>query len=139
MPENLDSTTAPRRMQVADFLAILIGLSLIGVALYGASLIDRGLGKEIRHGDAVWTIQLLSGSATIAGIGLAQWMRWRTVGRALVALAGLLLLGGLVFFYGLGWRAWLTFALPGILLVVLSRVIGPIPPPPAQSGQRRSP
>jgi hypothetical protein len=130
VPDNNDTTPPPRGTQVADFLVIVIGLSLIGVALYDwGGLIEFGQRREIVHADAVWMIQFVGGSLVLAAVILAQWPRWRSAGQALVALAGIMLILGLFFFLRLGWRAWVAFALPGLLLVGLSRFLGPIPPP----------
>jgi hypothetical protein len=114
-------------------------MSLVGIALYGGPLIERGAGSEIRNAQAVWIVQLVSGASTLVAVMLAQWIRWRRVGRVFIAIAGLVLLGGLAFFSNFGWRAWLTFVLPGPLLIALSRFIGPLPPPASQSATRRSP
>jgi hypothetical protein len=54
------------------------------------------------------------------------------------ALAGIMLILGLFFFIRLGWRAWLTFALPGLLLVALSGLLGPLPPPASQPRHPRT-
>jgi hypothetical protein len=137
---NLDGPTPPRRRQIADFVAILVGLSLIGGALYDwGGLIEYGQRTEIAHADAVWTIELVSGTLAVAAVILAQWPRWLAAGQAMSALAGIMLILGLFFFVRLGWRAWLTFALPGLLLVGLSLLLGPVPRPAnrgAKPGQR---
>jgi hypothetical protein len=131
---NGDEAPTPQRRQVADFLAILIGLALIGGSLYDwGGLIEYGQRREVSHADAVWTIELVSGSLAVASVILAQWGRWRTVGQILTALAGIMLILGIVFFSRLGWRAWLTFVIPGLLLIGLSRLIGAVPPPKRES------
>jgi hypothetical protein len=129
MPDNnLDGPAPPRGRQIADFVAILVGLSLIGGALYDwGGLIEYGQHTEIAHADAVWTIELVSGALALAAVMLAQWPRWRAAGQAMSALAGIMLILGLFFFIRLGWRAWVTFALPGLLLVALALLLGPVP------------
>jgi hypothetical protein len=137
LDENPDETRAPQRRQVVDLVAILIGLSLIGAALWDwGGLIERAQGTEIRHADALWAIELVSGCLAIASVILAQWRRWRTVGQLLTAVAGVMLILGLFFFSRPGWRAWVAFALPGLALVGLSRFLGPIPPPGPPSARR---
>jgi hypothetical protein len=137
MPDNPpDKRSSPLRVQVANLIAILIGLALIGVALYGAPLIDRGHPAEIRHSDAMWSIQFLSGSGALAAVILAQWNRWLRLGRALAALAGLLLFAGLAYVGHPGWRAWLTLILPGALLVALGGLIGPFSEPAEPTSRR---
>ena len=100
-------------------------MTLIGLALYGGPLIDKGEGRVIRNVDAVWLIQLVTGALAVVAVGLAQRDRWHTFGRALIAVAGVIHLGGLGYFMSMGWRAWLTIVLPGVLLIALSPFIGP--------------
>ena len=115
--------------QVADFFAILIGMSLLGMALYGGSLIAEGEGAEIRHGQIVWLVYFVTGSIALIASGMAQWERWQRLARIVLAVDGLILLAGLVAFNNFGVRALLTVALPGIALMVLSRFLGPMPRP----------
>jgi hypothetical protein len=110
----------------ADFVAILVGMTLIGLALYGGPLIDKAEGRVIRNVDAVWMIHLVTGALAVVAVGLAQRERWRSLGRRLIAIAGVIHLGGLGYFMSMGWRAWLTIVLPGVLLITLSRFIGPM-------------
>jgi nitrate reductase NapE component len=138
MPDNLDPSSSRRRRNVADFLAILVGMSLIGVALYGGPLIDKGEGRVIRNVDAVWMIQLVTGALAVTAVSLAQSDRWHSFGRGLIAIAGIIHLGGLGYFMSMGWRAWLTVVVPGVLLIALSRFIGPIQASTGRSFQRPS-
>lgn len=115
--------------QLADFFAILLGMSLLGMALYGGSLIATGEGEEIRHGQIVWLVYFVTGSVALIASGMAQWERWQTIARIVLAVDGLALLGGLVAFNNFGVRALLTVALPGVALIMLSRFLGPLPRP----------
>ena len=115
--------------QLADFFAILIGMSLLGMALYGGSLIATGEGEEIRYGQLVWLVYFVTGSVALIATGMAQWERWQSIARIVLAVDGLALLAGLVAFNNFGVRALLTVALPGIALIALSRFLGPIPRP----------
>ncbi|HEV7595107.1 MAG TPA: hypothetical protein VGO33_08925 [Gemmatimonadaceae bacterium] len=139
MPDNnLDGPAPLLGRQIADFVAILVGLGLIGAALYDwGGLIEYGQRTEIAHADAVWTIELLSGTLAVAAVILAQWPRWLAAAQAMSALAGIMLILGLFFFLRLGWRAWVTFALPGLLLVGLSLLLGPVPPPASGGAKPR--
>ena len=124
--------------QLADLFAILIGMSLLGMALYGGSLIATGEGKEIRYGQVVWLVYFLTGTIALIATGFAQWERYQTIARVVLAVNGLALLGGLVAFNNFGVRALLTVALPGVAFIVLSRFLGPLPPPrTANAGERR--
>ena len=115
--------------QIADFFAILLGMSLLGMALYGGSLIATGENEEIRHGQLVWLVYFVTGSVALIATGMAQWERWQRIARIVLAVDGLALLGGLVAFNNFGVRALLTVALPGVALIVLSRFLGPLPRP----------
>ncbi len=122
-------TVSGESRQLADFFAILIGMSLLGMALYGGSLIASGEGEEIRHGQLVWLVYFVTGSVALIASGTAQYERWQTIARIVLAVDGLILLGGLVLFNNFGVRALLTVALPGVALIVLSRFLGPMPRP----------
>jgi hypothetical protein len=122
-------TVSGESRQLADFFAILIGMSLLGMALYGGSLIASAEGEEIRHGQLVWLVYFVTGSVALIASGMAQYERWQTIARIVLAVDGLILLGGLVLFNNFGVRALLTVALPGVALIVLSRFLGPLPRP----------
>ena len=122
-------TVSGESRQLADFFAILIGMSLLGMALYGGSLIAGAEGEEIRHGQLVWLVYFVTGSVALIASGMAQYERWQTIARIVLAVDGLILLGGLVLFNNFGVRALLTVALPGVALIVLSRFLGPLPRP----------
>src|SRR3979411_1968723 len=95
---NLAARTPARGRQIADFVSILVGLSLIGGALYDwGGLIEYGQRTEIAHADAVWTIELVRATLAIAAVILAQWPRWQAAGQAMSALAGIMLILGLFF------------------------------------------
>ena len=134
------STTAPateNSRQLADFFAILLGMSLLGMAMYGGSLIATGEGEEIRHGQLVWLVYFVTGSVALIATGMAQWERWQTIARIALAVNGLVLLGGLLLFNNFGVRALVTVALPGVVFIALSRFLGPLPPPASSRGEIR--
>jgi hypothetical protein len=125
-PTNTASTDTSR--QLADLFAILIGMSLLGMALYGGPLVATGESDEIRYGQIVWLVFFLTGTVALIATGFAQWERYQTPARIILALDGLALLGGLFAFNNFGVRALATVAVPGVLLIVLSRFLGPLPP-----------
>lgn len=129
------STEPAAAHQVADMFAVLIGMSLLGMSLYGGGLIATGEGEEIRNGQFVWLAYFFTGTIALIATGMAQWERHQTKARILLAVDGLALLGSLLAFYNFGWRALLTIALPGVALIVFSRFLGPLPAP--QSGTAR--
>ena len=126
----LDLSEPARRWQLADFVAIMVGVSLIGSALYGGGLVWWSEASQIRDLNVVWTIHFLIGALGIVAVGLAQTSRWRGAGRITLLVGGIILLLGLGAFFRLGWLAWLTFGLPGILLILLARFVGPLGEPP---------
>ena len=130
-PANADSR------QLADLLVILIGMSLLGLALYGGSLVATGETEEIRFGQIVWLVLFITGTVALIAAGMAQWERWQTISRVVLAVNGLILLGGLLAFNNFGIRALLCVALPGVAFIVLSRFLGPIPRPASPRGQAR--
>jgi len=131
------STATGDSRQLADLFAILLGMSLLGMALYGGSLIATGEGEEIRYGQIVWLVYFLTGTIALIATGMAQWERWQTIARIVLAVDGLLLLAGLLAFNNFGVRALLTVALPGVALIVLSRFLGPLPRPATSRGTIR--
>jgi len=113
--------------QLADFFVILVGMSLLGLALYGGPLVATGETEEIRYGQIVWLVFFITGTVALIATGMAQWERWQKIARIVLAVNGLLLLGGLLAFNNFGIRALLSVALPGVMFIVLSRFLGPIP------------
>src|ERR1700686_1752003 len=128
----LDFREPARRWQLADMVAILVGISLIGTALYGGGFVWGREASQIRDLNAVWIIHFLIGTLGIVAVGLDQTSRWRGAGRITLLVCGIILLLGLGAFSRLGWLAWLTFGLPGIILILLARFVGPLGEP-AQS------
>ena len=113
--------------QLADFFVILVGMSLLGLALYGGPLVATGETEEIRYGQIVWLVFFITGTVALIATGMAQWERWQKIARIVLAVNGLLLLGGLLAFNNFGIRALLSVALPGVMFIVLARFLGPIP------------
>ena|ERR1700730_12854239 len=126
----LDFRDQARRWQPADIVAIFVSISLIGSALYGGGLVWWREASQIRDLNVVWIIHFLTGALGIAAVGLAQTSRWRRAGQITLLVCGIILLLGLGAFFGLGWLAWLNFALPGIVLISLARFVGPLGEPP---------
>lgn len=123
--------------QLADLFAILLGMSLLGMAFYGGSMIATGESQEIRYGGLVWLVYFVTGSVALVATGFAQYERYQTLARIVLAVDGLVLLAGLVAFNTFGVRALLTVALPGVVLIALSRFLGPLPAGPRNTGDGR--
>lgn len=133
---SVQPTSASSR-QLADLFAILLGMSLLGIALYGGPLVATGEGEEIRYGQIVWLVYFLTGTVALVATGFAQYERYQSLARIVLAVDGLALLAGLVAFNQFGVRALLTVALPGVVLIGLSRFLGPLPAGPRNAGDRR--
>ncbi len=112
-------------------------MSLLGMAFYGGSMIATGESQEIRYGGLVWLVYFVTGSVALVATGFAQYERYQTLARIVLAVDGLVLLAGLVAFNTFGVRALLTVALPGVVLIALSRFLGPLPAGPRNTGDGR--
>lgn len=130
------NATADSR-QLADLFAILLGMSLLGMALYGGPLIATGETDEIRYGGLVWLVMFLTGTVALVAAGFAQYERYQRLARIVLAVNGLVLLAGLVAFNNFGLRALLMVALPGVGFIALSRFLGPLPRPRETVAERR--
>jgi len=130
-----NATAASR--QLADLFAILLGMSLLAMALYGGPLIATGETDEIRYGGLVWLVMFLTGTVALVATGFAQWDRYQRLARIALAVNGVVLLAGLVAFNNFGIRALLMVALPGVGFILLSRFLGPLPPPREMVAERR--
>jgi hypothetical protein len=130
------NATATSR-QLADLFAILLGMSLLGLALYGGPLIATGETDEIRYGGVVWLVMFLTGTIALVATGFAQWERYQRLARIVLAVNGVALLAGLVAFNNFGLRALLMVALPGVGFILLSRFLGPLPRPRETVAERR--
>lgn len=111
-----------KRVEIADFIAILTGMSSIGFALYGTPITtDDAYNAPIAP---IWAIFLVAGVAGVLGVAFAQ--RSRNGGRAVVALAGLLVIAAAVITPG----AWVTVrvaqAVVGVVLLGSSVLVGPM-------------
>ena len=111
-----------KRVEIADFVAILTGMTSVGFALYGTPVtFDDAYNAPIAP---VWAIFLVAGAAGVLGVGLAQ--RSRAGGRAVVALAGVLVLAAAFITPG----PWVTIrvaqAIVGVALLASSVFVGPM-------------
>ena len=115
-------TSRQKRLEIADFVAILTGMASVGFALYGTPItFDDAYNAPIAP---LWSLFFGAGVAAVLGVVLAQ--RSTGAGRALVALAGAVVL--LAVFITPG--AWVTVrvaqAVVGIVLLVSATMIGPM-------------
>ena len=111
-----------KRIEIADFIAILTGLTSIGFALYGTPVtFDDAYNAPIAP---VWAIFLVAGVAAVLGVVLAQ--RSRAGGRALVAIAGLLVLAAAVITPGPWATIRVAQAIVGVVLLASSALVGPM-------------
>ena len=111
-----------KRIEIADFVAILTGMTSLGFALYGTPVtFDDAYNAPIAP---IWSVFFIAGACGVLGVVLAQ--RSRNGGRALVALGGLLVIAAAVITPG----AWVTIrvaqVIVGIVLLGSSVLVGPM-------------
>jgi peptidoglycan/LPS O-acetylase OafA/YrhL len=118
------------RRRWADIVVILVGLLLLGLAAWNAPVSSGTRPDEAESLPSIYVAYAVGGGLALAALFVAH--RWRMVGRVLLVIAALVLLG-----YGIaGYQApaealWLTVVLPGILLLAASPFFGPMPRAPA--------
>lgn len=118
----------PRRRQWADLATIIVGVSLLGLAMWGGPILTLG-DDEVAYPRALWLVFAGAGALSLGGVLAAQRASLRGLGRVLVVVAAILLLGSLVAFSGLDWAAVVAAILPATVLAVAASFMGPIPPP----------
>jgi hypothetical protein len=126
-------TAAPqtRTHNWADILAIVTGMSLLGLAIWpGDPTASAGAARETGNAEMLWIAHGSAGALTIAGVFLAQHDRWRWLAKGLLILAGVGLIAVLVVFRDFGPRALGTAALPALALLLASTRVGPLPTGP---------
>lgn len=124
-----DDATRKQRRDRLNFVLLLLGVGLIGLAVWGGPVATQSPSDEIVYPQVVWLLYAAAGILTVGGVAIGQ--RWHrvTVARVMVAAAGVVLLLGLLAFRDLGGRAWLTLALPGVALLAMSWLLAPVPAP----------
>jgi hypothetical protein len=114
-----------RKRNWADLTVLIVGLWTIAQAIWGPALLpqrsqDQGTG-------ATYIISLVAGALALLGLWVAQ--RRRTAGRVLIAATGAVILIA-PFTYQRAPALSTSFAiLSGLLLLVASKFVGPLPPP----------
>ncbi len=109
-----------KRIEIADFVAILAGMTSVGFALYGTPVrFDDAYNAPIAP---VWAVFLAAGVAAVFGVVLAQ--RSRGAGRALVAAAGVLVLAAAFITQGPWATIRISQAIVGIVLLASSAFVG---------------
>lgn len=110
------------------FLTILVGVTLLGIAIWpGAPSASLDADVQTRDTQTLWLVHAVTGAATLVAVFVAQRPRRRPIARLLLVLAGIALLATLVIFRDFGVRPLLVLLLPGVLLLALSMMMGPVP------------
>jgi hypothetical protein len=120
--------TSHRRAKIAGFVAILIGVSLIGLSIWGGPIFSTGADEEMANPDMVWLLHFICGAAAVAAVGLAQNERRMKLARTILAVTAIALLVALAGFFDIGVRAVLTVIAPALILLATSFFIGPLAP-----------
>lgn len=110
------------------FLAILTGVSLIGLALWpGDWSGSRSSDLQTRNSDVLWLVHALTGATAILAVFLARRRPWRPAARLLLTLAAVTLLATLLLFRDFSMRPLLTLIVPAVALVVAALAMGRVP------------
>jgi peptidoglycan/LPS O-acetylase OafA/YrhL len=126
------STTSPGRRQLANKVAIVIGIAMLALALWGGTAKGVSDTGEARFAGVPWFTHFIAGALTLAGVFTAQRWRQRRLAQLCFIAAAVLLLGALAVFRYFGPWAWLTLVLPAVALLVAAPFLAPVPPPTDQ-------
>ena len=118
-----------RRRTLVDFLVILFGVALVGMAIWAAPIFLGEAERELRNVNLAWAIYFFAGFLAILSQFIGQWYSRRMVARGMLVAAAVLLAIGLTAFDNLGPRALLTMLLPAVVFLVGAAVAGPMPVP----------
>jgi len=113
------------RRHWADVLAILAGLTLMGLAIWPVPFANTPeTGRQVD----VWWIYALAGGLSLLGVLVGQRWSLRQLARGLLlAAVGVLIYGLATQFRELGTAAVLTALIPGLLLLFAAPFFGPMP------------
>lgn len=110
------------------FLALLTGLSLIGLAIWpGDWLGSRSSDLQTRGTDVLWLLQAITGVAAIVAVFVARRPQRRPAARLLLVLGAAALLAALVLFRDFSMRPLLIHVVPAIALLIAAFAIGRVP------------
>ena len=125
-----DGTERPPTRPWADVLALVTGVALIGLSLWPSILVTspEGVGGSGRPGTLV-IFRVVAGITAVVAVFAAQAWRRRTLARALLVAAAVVLVVALTSFRDFGAWALGTVVLPAALLLVSATAVGPLPEP----------
>ena len=110
---------------VADFVAIVAGVTSIAFAVWGTPIATGEVaGGDVRNISVIWLSYGLAGLLAVAGVAIAQERRKQ--GRLLLAAGGAALLIGLLGFARAEGAIWASIV-PGVLMLATAPFIGPMP------------
>ena len=118
-----------RQRTVVDFLVILFGVALVGMAIWAAPIFLGEAERELRNVNLAWSIYFFSGFIAILSQFVGQWYGRRMAARGMLVTSVVLLLIGLTAFDTLGPRALTTMLLPAVVFLIALPVAGPMPDP----------
>lgn len=117
------ASDTPRKRHWADVIAIVAGLWAFGEAIWGPSIFAQN--AAARGMGALWLAFAIGGLLSVLGVVVAQ--RARGIGRAMVAIAGVLQIAA-PFAYARPYPLPMSVAIVlGLVLLATSRFVGPMP------------
>ena len=121
----MDRASTERRVDWADFIAIVAAVACFAFAIWGTPLaVGEDAGGDTRDIKTIWLSYGLGGALALAGVAVAQERRRQ--GRLLVGAGGLVLLIGLIGFAQPEGTAWASI-IPGVLMLAAAPFVGPLP------------
>ena len=112
------------RRRWADVAVIIIGLGLFGLAVWYPPFATT---SEAPQAISLWPVYAAAGGLTLVGLFVGQRWEWRQVARLLLIVAVAILVVGLIRVRGSGTVAWVTLAVPAIVLLLATPYFGPMP------------
>lgn len=117
-----------RRRRWADIVVIIASAyALSAASWFPPELAEGGVNEAVRFPAWLWMAYLAAGLLGFAGVFAAS--RWTALGKGLVALAGLIMLGSFLTMARITTLAVLSIGGTGLALLVAAVFVGPMPSP----------
>jgi hypothetical protein len=134
MPE----TTGRAQRNFANTIAIIIGVILVALSMWGGSAAGVGETGESRA-SVPWLTHFSAGALAIAGVLIAQRWKLRRLGQVCLVVSAVILIGALLMFRYFGPWAWATLILPAVALLAATPFLAPMPAPKPSTARQDTP